>query len=353
MAPSTAEVARARVTYQAEMARGLGRFFLPRETRCPWCGSERLTQRLRTRDWVQAKPGEFTLDRCRDCDHTFQNPRLNAEGLDFYYRDFYDGLGAETSAEMFSRGSSVKRFHASVHAVTPHIAPRAWLDVGTALGHFPAAARQLLPDTEFHGLDMGESVEQAAEAGRISRAYRGFLTELAEKELAGQYDLVSMFHYLEHTTDPKAELAAARTALKPGGHLLIEIPNPQSLSGKVMGKYWVPWFQPQHLHFIPLANMQEELNRTGFTVVAAEFGNAHIPVDLIGGLWFVLNRVLPQDDLAWRPRKPGRAARATRLGGLIAALPLMLAVHGLDLALAPIARRTRFCNAYRLIARRN
>ena len=33
----------------------------------------------------------FTLEQCGDCGHVFQNPRLTPEGLEFYYRDFYDG----------------------------------------------------------------------------------------------------------------------------------------------------------------------------------------------------------------------------------------------------------------------
>jgi hypothetical protein len=46
-------------------------------------------------DLLQQKPGTFTLDRCGGCGHIFQNPPVNAEGLSFYYRDFYDGLSAE------------------------------------------------------------------------------------------------------------------------------------------------------------------------------------------------------------------------------------------------------------------
>lgn len=98
----TAETERLRADYQAELARGTERFLLPKRTTCPWCESGALTRRMRTRDWVQGKPGVFTLDRCRDCGHVFQNPRLNQEGLDFYYRDFYDGLGAETWEKMFA-----------------------------------------------------------------------------------------------------------------------------------------------------------------------------------------------------------------------------------------------------------
>src|SRR5690625_7825123 len=95
------EVAQRRPRYLADIAAGLDRFFEPRRKDCPWCGSDRLVVRLRTTDLLQHKPGRFVLERCGDCDHIFQNPRLNGEGLEFYYRDVYDGLGEEKLAQMF------------------------------------------------------------------------------------------------------------------------------------------------------------------------------------------------------------------------------------------------------------
>ena len=244
--PDSERIAQLRPSYQEELARGTGRFFLPARTDCPWCLGTDLRRKFRTTDLIQGKPGEFVLDQCRGCGHVFQNPKLSQEGLDFYYRDFYDGLGAETTAKMFEGNGSKKRFRRSARALRRLALPGRWLDVGTSLGHFCATAKEVLPHTEFDGLDMGEGVEQAAKEGRIQEAYRGLFVDLAD-EMAGRYDAVSMFHYLEHTLDPHRELAAAHKALAPGGHLLIEVPDPESWSGRLLGRLWLPWFQPQHL----------------------------------------------------------------------------------------------------------
>ncbi|WP_223833129.1 class I SAM-dependent methyltransferase [Streptomyces venezuelae] len=347
----TADIAERRPHYRRLLAGGVDRFFQPRRTTCPWCTSERLRHRLRSRDHVQNKPGGFVLDECRDCGHIFQNPQLTAEGLDFYYGDFYDGLGEETTAKMFAGRGSTKRFRHSARALRTHARPRRWLDVGTSHGHFCATAKEELPDTEFDGLDMGESVELAVQEGRIATAYRGQLIELAQ-ELAGRYDTVSMFHYLEHTVMPRSELAAARTALRPGGHLLIEVPNPESPLGRLFRGRWMPWFQPQHLHFVPIGNLCRELERIGFTIVSAHRGgNQHIPVDLACATWFWVARALPKEDAPWLARRPGKAAVAARWAVALTALPLVLAAYGLDLLLAPVVRRTPLSNAYRVIAR--
>ncbi|GAA4957782.1 hypothetical protein GCM10023238_25610 [Streptomyces heliomycini] len=71
---------------RSPLPQGSARVHEPRRADCPWCGSARLRNRLRTGDLRRHRPGLFTVDECRDCGHTFQNPRLTAEGLAFYRR---------------------------------------------------------------------------------------------------------------------------------------------------------------------------------------------------------------------------------------------------------------------------
>ncbi|MGH4009264.1 MAG: methyltransferase domain-containing protein, partial [Pseudonocardiaceae bacterium] len=182
--------------YQAELAGGVERFLEPRRDTCPWCGSTALSVRLRTSDLIQRKPGAFTLEQCGTCQHIFQNPRLTPAGLDFYYRDFYDGLGQELMEEAFSAAG--QSYRGRVDMLKPFTTPRAWLDVGAGHGHFCRLAREVWPDAEFDGLDQSVSVEEAQHRGWIDHGYRGEFVALAG-ELAGQYDVVSMHHYLEHT----------------------------------------------------------------------------------------------------------------------------------------------------------
>ncbi|MEY9997942.1 SAM-dependent methyltransferase [Streptomyces sp. V4I8] len=346
------QIAARRPEYREELARGTDRFYLPPRTDCPWCGSPNLRARLRTTDLIQLKPGRFVLDQCQDCGHVFQNPRLSPEGLNFYYRDFYDGLGEEATAKLFQGRGSIKRFQASARAMRRLARPGRWLDVGTSQGHFCEAAKEVLPAMVFDGLDNSEGVERAVTEGRISRSYRGFFVDLVD-EMAEQYDVVSMFHYLEHTLDPKLELAAAWTALRPGGHLIIEVPDPESAYGRLLGRWWVPWLQPQHLNIMPIANLCRELEEQGFTVMSTDRREPHIPADLVCATWFLLTRILPPDDAPWLPERPRFASRLLRVLLVLAAAPFLLTAWIADQLLAPLVRRTRLSNAYRVIARRN
>ncbi|MGW7542498.1 class I SAM-dependent methyltransferase [Streptomyces sp. NPDC054770] len=346
------EIEALRSAYQKDLAEGTDRFFEPPRSTCPWCGSDRLTTRLRTTDLLQHKPGAFALDRCQECGHTFQNPRLNETGLEFYYRDFYDGLGEQKMSGTF--GGRTKMYQGRARSMVPHDpTPKNWLDVGTGHGHFCEAAREVLPGTAFDGLDFTDGVELAAREGRVEHAYHGAFPDLAP-ELAARYDVVSMFHYLEHSTDPDRELRAAHETVRPGGHLLIEVPDPESRYARLLGRWWLPWLQPQHLHFIPVANLRARLTDLGFTVVAEQHAEAHDPVDLLAAVWLALDHTAPREDAPWLPTPPGALQKTLRAALLIAGIPALIAGTLLDrFAVRPLSHRLRVSNAYRIVARRD
>ncbi|NGO10492.1 class I SAM-dependent methyltransferase [Streptomyces sp. HC44] len=321
--PTPQTVAARRAAYRVELALETDQFHEPRRPDCPWCGSRRLRTRLRTPDLLQRMPGTFVVDECEDCAHAFQNPRLTAEGLAFHHRDFRD----DTLPARLLRTRGGRRSHeAAARAMLPYPEPESWLDVGTGYGRFPAVAREVHPYTAFDGTDPTPRVERARVAGRIEEAYRGRLPDLVER-LRARYDVVSLFRHLEYSPDPREELRAALAVLRPGGHLLVEVPDPDCAFGALLGKWWLPYGQPRHLHLMPLRNLLGELDALGCTVVSTDRREPHIPYDLTGAL-------------------------ALRLSGARFCTPLFAAAFALDQALAPLLRRTRFSNSYRVIARR-
>ncbi|MFD3683137.1 methyltransferase domain-containing protein [Streptomyces sp. NPDC058613] len=346
-ADEAADGARA-AAYRAELAAGTERFLEARRPDCPWCGSRELSVRVRVPDLLQGKPGRFTLEGCGDCGHVFQNPRLSPEGLEFYYRDFYDGRGGEGAGTVFGRLGAAYRGRAEM--LRPHTVPGSWLDVGTGHGHFCNAARAVWPGTRFDGLDMGDGVRGAERRGWVETGYQGQFPEFAEK-LAGQYEVVSMYHYLEHTRDPFTELDAAAAVLAPGGFLAIELPDPESRMARLLGPAWLPWFQPQHQHLIPAGNLREALADRGFTVLAEEHGPAHQGNDFFGAVALTTTRLAPDPDRPWAPAT-GPGGRALARAVRAAALPCFVGAAVLDALRSAAARRADGGNAYRLLARK-
>lgn len=337
----------ARRRYRAELSEGVERFLEPRREDCPWCGSRAIGALLRSPDIVQRKPGRFTLERCRGCGHVFQNPRLNDAGLEFYYRDAYDGLGAESSERLFDARVMRRAYRRRAQLLRFHADPATWLDVGTGYGHFCRTARQLLPRTRFDGLDQGEGVVRARDRGWIDHAYQGAFPDLAET-LAGRYDVVSMHHYLEHTLEPRREIAAAARVLRPGGHLLIEIPDPDCLPARLLGRYWSQWVQPQHLHLPPAGNLARALTEAGYQVVAIERRKADLGHDFLLAPLILLEGIGPDPRRPWAPEPPTVLDHLRRLAVLALVPPAAVAGLLLDLAVRPLL--PRHSNVYRILA---
>jgi SAM-dependent methyltransferase len=325
--------------------------FEPRRDTCVWCGSGSLVGRVDLPDLLQHKQGTFHLDECRDCGHIFQNPALSITGLDHYYDEYYVGVGEEPWERIFAAMGNAYRNR--VEAVGRFTTPKRWLDVGTGHGHFCLVAREKWPDATFDGLDMTEAIDEAERRGWIDKGHRGFFPDLADS-LAGSYDVVSMHHYLEHTRDPRRELAAAATALEQGGHLMIEVPDTASPWSRRLGRYWRCWFQPQHQHFVTHDNMVAALGEAGFEVVSSERGPASEGFDLASAVYLALEERVHSPDLPWLPA-PTTAYRAKRLALVAAALPPMALAGIIDLVKDSLHRRpgsTDIGNAYRLVARK-
>lgn len=294
------------------------------------------------------------MEQCRTCQHIFQNPRLSPAGLDFYYRDFYDGLGEQLTEWMFKAQGSTYRARAEM--LKPFTAPVTWLDVGAGHGHFCHTARKIWPKTVFDGIDQTTSIEHAQRRGWVHRSYRGRFGEFAD-ELTGRYDVISMHHYLEHTREPFDELDTAFKVLLLGGYLLIEVPDPEFWFGRVFSRFWMGWFQPQHQHMIPLGNLTAALADRDFSVVMVERIEAVLGLELIGSLALALNSLIPNPRLPWLPTMPTGWRRLRHISAWATSTPILIGAYIIGNLLDGMIRRTHWgnphYNGYRILARKD
>lgn len=138
--------------------------------------------------------------------------------------------------------------------------PARLLDAGAGRGRFVAAAAEA-------GYD-ARGIEPSP--GAAVRA--GPSVELATIEDAAvepsSLDAVSLWHVLEHVDDPAAALQRVAGWLRPGGALLVGVPNLASLQARLGGERWFHLDLARHrTHFTP-AGLRALLARTGFEVVA-------------------------------------------------------------------------------------
>jgi len=67
---------------------------------------------------------------------------------------------------------------------------------------------------------------------------------------------------------------------------------------RLFGRRWASWFQPQHLHFIPLANLRAELESRGFEIREVLRGKAHLSSDVSFWLYTIIESLAPPRGLS-------------------------------------------------------
>jgi SAM-dependent methyltransferase len=82
-----------------------------------------------------------------------------------------------------------------------------------------------------------------------------------------QFDLIVLWHVLEHLDDPSQTLRTLNSLMKPGGWLLVEVPNYSSYQARLSGKHWFHLDTEHHLQHFTQPGLLHLLDRTGFSAV--------------------------------------------------------------------------------------
>jgi 2-polyprenyl-3-methyl-5-hydroxy-6-metoxy-1,4-benzoquinol methylase len=231
--------------------------------------------------------GGLRFVRCEECSQVYMHPRPAAEAL----RKWYEGESAANDAwvdvllsaaeeEFQARDFGTLLDH--VCAVRPD---GDLLDIGCSIGRLGKMAR----DRGFRvvGLELG------ARAAEHARAVFGLDVHGVTLEAAafpdGRFDVVTLIETLEHIPDPAAMLREIRRILRPGGLLVIGVPNATSLGVMVLGPL-ARTFNRNHLHYFSEHTLGRLLEREGFGVAWA---GTHVSL-----LQTVLNHLQGEDPFS-------------------------------------------------------
>ena len=146
-------------------------------------------------------------------------------------------------------------------------------------------------------------------------------------------DLVVMFHVLEHLSDPLTALTAVARRVKPGGTLILGVPNIASWQARFAGPFWMHLEVPRHLcHFSP-ESIERALGASGFRMTRLDFQS--FEHDPFGWVQSTLDRLGFEQSLLVKLLARMQDRRSDVLTTLVAALlAIPLGVIGLVLALA-------------------
>ncbi|RJQ27342.1 class I SAM-dependent methyltransferase [Candidatus Parcubacteria bacterium] len=212
---------------------------------CDFCGSERASLFIDDlSDTTNFTEGKFTLVECNECGLIYLNPRPSFKILGKYYNDDY--YEKETGKRFNSSAESILDALRSlrVNYIRRYRRQGEILDIGCGRGDLLARMKKMGWGT--CGIQISENSISAA---KINYGLNILYGDFVDLDLGSrQFDVVSFFYVLEHVHRPKAYLEKARNLLKPGGVIIVSIPNGDSLQAKFFRGKWLILEPPRHLY---------------------------------------------------------------------------------------------------------
>jgi SAM-dependent methyltransferase len=286
---------------------------------CLLCGSARAKLIFRASDRLyRTTSAEFGVVLCEDCGLLRLDPAPPAGELHKYYpRNYWfapDEDAASRLEEAYRR--LVLRDHVRFVERAIRRAPAGpLLDVGCGGGLFLGIMRER--GFAVTGLDISSDAARIAWQRQRVPAVCGLLEQAPLRE--ERFAAATLFHVLEHLPDPGEYLTAAYRLLKPGGRLVIQVPNAGCWQFRVLGRRWNGIDVPRHLFDFRSRDIEKLISSRGFEIVARKYFSLR---DNPAGLASSIAPVL--DPMARRvrriPESPGsRLAKDLLYFGLVVA----------------------------------
>jgi hypothetical protein len=222
-------------------------------SKCRICSSDNV---------VDVMVGSIPLIHCNSCDIYYLKDMPTQDELDIYYLSNYqitseDMVKTEKRRifriiEQIKLISEIKKFK---------LPPAKLLDIGCDKGFFMDEARR-----------WGYSVSgvEPSESARSYCSNIGLETMQALNQVNEKFDIITMWHSLEHQLEPTKFLDTIKSLLVDNSYLFIRVPAFDNIWRKIFGSKWI-WFQPKnHYYHYTMKSLENLLNTAGFDVIKIE-----------------------------------------------------------------------------------
>ncbi len=221
---------------------------------CPGCGG--------MKHKIKFVEDDFYITRCSDCALVYL---LNPPPEQKLYEDYYDDIhyspslyGADSPDAALGEYFAVNRKR--VETLKRFKPTGSLLDIGCGKGLFLKSASD--GGYDVWGLDVSQKATDF-----VRREY-GFevMTGNIDAAKGPQFDIITLWHVLEHFADPLQKLKHIRRLLNPGGICFIEVPNLNSIKFVLSGRKWSGGNHPRyHRTFFTTRTLAALLKKSGFS----------------------------------------------------------------------------------------
>ena len=221
--------------------------------KCPFCESENTRLYLKLKDYFLTQE-DFEIFECDNCKLLFTSPRPDKSVIGKYYKS-EDYLSHNEHKKglvpwIYNRVKRVNIRNKYKISCGDHIKPHI-LDFGCGVGDFLNYAKQ--KGCEISGCDMSEDA-------RIWASMKLGKSIVTPEEIFAlphsTFDIITMWHVLEHIDDLRFQTEQLHRLLKDNGRLVIAVPNYKSYDAQYYKDKWAAYDVPRHLNHFHKESLQ-------------------------------------------------------------------------------------------------
>jgi SAM-dependent methyltransferase len=259
---------------------------------CLLCGKNHFNRLFSALDFDSGKVS-FELIECENCHLVRANPVPIHSELEKYYNLPYYGSGTDKFiglAEMLTYCSNYLRYcsilsHLDSRKKSPANTPIKIIDIGCGRGHLLKILQQ--KGFDCYGIERA-NFPKSDEAENI-HIYRQKIEDVGFSE--NFFDVVLIWHVLEHADDPVSAIREAVRILRPGGLLALAVPNFGSNQARFFRENWFHLDLPRHIHHFTKDVLLGLLKANGFDIMRNH--TFSIEQNLFGFMQSFFNKMAP------------------------------------------------------------
>lgn len=214
---------------------------------CPWCDSDKTQMHLWVKDLFLT--GEaFEIQECLKCGLLFTEPRPDPNSIGKYYQS------EEYYSHQENKNGFIPRIYETVKGfnlqkkyklATKGMTKGRMLEIGCGAGDFLKVMEN--KGWNCTGIEPSENAKAIARKKAKAQLYNPEdINSLPDES----FNLITMWHVLEHVDNLKEEVMHLERLLKKGGRLVLALPNFKSADAEYYREYWAAYDVPRHLnHF--------------------------------------------------------------------------------------------------------
>lgn len=224
---------------------------------CSYCNTESGLY-FRSRDYNRKVTQTiFNHYRCPGCGLIFISPIPQNLG-DYYPQEYYY---VPETVNFLEANAAQEKY--KIEIVQRYVTHGRLLEIGPSLGCFTYLAKQ-------SGFE-AEAIEMDARCSVFLNEVAGIPTVNSSDtcdalKALKPFDVVAMWHVIEHLPNPWETLEAISGRINAGGILILAAPNPAAFQFHILGRYWPHVDAPRHLMLIPAQLLIDKMATLGMTV---------------------------------------------------------------------------------------